>query len=192
MVGTPTMLQPGNIQIVNVRPPNAPQTQNHQQKTVAAVQPRVVIGNPQTIIRPGGNVSQKLSSMGFGTSSPAFPQQVTLAGLQQGLQQGQPGQAILIKADNGQLQLLRIGPPTSGQVGPNLTGSSNTIRLQTVPAVSRFAGPQLALRKTGVSQAQAQQQQQQQQQKVTKLKQNVNETRQLASSAFSNSSLDSS
>lgn len=58
MVGTPTMLQPGNIQIVNVRPPNAPQTQNHQQKTVAAVQPRVVIGNPQTIIRPGGNVSR--------------------------------------------------------------------------------------------------------------------------------------
>lgn len=56
MVGTPTMLQPGNIQIVNVRQPNAPQAQNHQQKTVAAVQPRVVIGNPQTIMRPG-NVS---------------------------------------------------------------------------------------------------------------------------------------
>lgn len=44
------MLQTGNFQIVNVPRANAPQnTQNHQtqQKTIAAVQPRVVLGSPQ-------------------------------------------------------------------------------------------------------------------------------------------------
>lgn len=46
------MLQTGNFQIVNVPRANAPQTQNHQtqQKTIAAVQPRVVIGSPQIAV----------------------------------------------------------------------------------------------------------------------------------------------
>lgn len=43
------MLQAGNIQIVNVRPTGPQSAQNHQQKTVAAVQPRVVIGGPQIV-----------------------------------------------------------------------------------------------------------------------------------------------
>lgn len=57
------MLQAGNIQYVSVRPGAPPGSanstggaqQNHhqqQQKTVAAVQPRVLMGN-QPIIRPG-------------------------------------------------------------------------------------------------------------------------------------------
>lgn len=61
----------------------------------------------------------------------------------------------MLKTENGQFQLLRVGPSpvVSGQ--PNMTSSANqTIRLQTVPAVSRFTGPPLALRKTIVTQQQ--------------------------------------
>jgi transcription initiation factor TFIID subunit 4 len=71
--------------------------------------------------------------------------------------QGLPSQAgstLLLKSDNGQFQLLRIGPaPAAGtQITPGLSSSGNTIRFQTVPAVSRFTGPPLALRKTIVTQ----------------------------------------
>ncbi len=67
---------------------------------------------------------------------------------------GPPGQAILLKTENGQFQLLRVGPSpvVSGQ--QNLANQNQTIRLQTVPAVSRFTGPPLALRKTIVTQQQ--------------------------------------
>lgn len=67
---------------------------------------------------------------------------------------GQPGSTLLLKGDNGQFQLLRIGPaPQGAQVTSGLNNSGNqTIRLQTVPAVSRFTGPPLALRKTIVTQ----------------------------------------
>lgn len=105
-------------------------------------------------------------------------QTLTLSALQS-LQGSQPGQTILVKADNGQYQLLRIGPPAGAQqVAPGtLTTSSGnqTIRLQTVPAVSRFAGPPLALRKTiTVSQAQTSTAVAQQQVKLTsKQSQNV-------------------
>jgi hypothetical protein len=59
----------------------------------------------------------------------------------------------LLKSESGQLQLLRIGPaPNSNQLTPNLSTGNQTIRLQTVPAVSRFTGPPLALRKTIVTQ----------------------------------------
>lgn len=104
--------------------------------------------------------------------------QITLSALQS-LQGGQPGQTILVKADNGQYQLLRIGPPAGAQQvtpGTLTTSSGNqTIRLQTVPAVSRFAGPPLALRKTiTVSQAQTSTAVAQQQVKLTsKPSQNV-------------------
>lgn len=77
-----------------------------------------------------------------------------------------------MKSDNGQYQLIRIGPPA--QVGPTLTSSANqTIRLQTVPAVSRFTGPPLALRKT-ITVSQAQSQAVAQQQVKLTSKQNVN------------------
>jgi transcription initiation factor TFIID subunit 4 len=64
----------------------------------------------------------------------------------------QAGSTLLLKSDNGQFQLLRIGPaPTGGSQGLTTSGNQ-TIRLQTVPAVSRFTGPPLALRKTIVTQ----------------------------------------
>lgn len=69
------------------------------------------------------------------------------------LPQNLPGSTILLKSDNGQYQLLRISTAQPGQQGtPGLTQSGNTIRLQTVPAVSRFTGPPLAIRKTILTQ----------------------------------------
>ena len=95
--------------------------------------------------------------------------QITLSALQ-----GQPGSTLLLKNEQGQFQLLRIGPAPAGtQITPaGLTGSSanQTIRLQTVPAVSRFTGPPLALRKTIVTSAQ---QVKQKQNVITKSKPNL-------------------
>lgn len=92
--------------------------------------------------------------------------QITLQALQ-GLQPGTQGH-LLLKTENGQFQLLRVGPaPTAGTatgtaVTPNsITGNAvvaapspgTTYRLTSVPAVSRlntqFTGPPLAtLRKS--------------------------------------------
>lgn len=74
------------------------------------------------------------------------------------------GNTILLKQDNGSYQLLRISSAQPGnQVTPGLTPTGgSTIRLQTVPAVSRFPGPTLALRKTILTQ------------QVKQSKQNVN------------------
>ncbi|XP_053690244.1 transcription initiation factor TFIID subunit 4 isoform X4 [Sabethes cyaneus] len=106
---------PAGVQIVNVRP-GAPPTQA-QQKTVAAVSPRVVIGSQQIV-----------------STRPPSANAITLSALQ-----GQPGSTLLLKNDQGQFQLLRIGPAPSGaHITPaNLTATSatnQTIRLQTVPA----------------------------------------------------------
>lgn len=64
------------------------------------------------------------------------------------------GNTILLKQDNGSYQLLRISSAQPGsQNTPGLTPTGgSTIRLQTVPAVSRFPGPTLALRKTILTQ----------------------------------------
>ncbi|XP_055621364.1 transcription initiation factor TFIID subunit 4 isoform X6 [Toxorhynchites rutilus septentrionalis] len=133
---------PAGVQIVNVRP-GAPPTQA-QQKTVAAVSPRVVIGSQQIV-----------------STRPPNANAITLSALQ-----GQPGSTLLLKNEQGQFQLLRIGPaPAGAQITPaNLTATSatnQTIRLQTVPAVSRFTGPPLALRKTIVTTQQVKQKQNQ-------------------------------
>lgn len=106
---------PAGVQIVNVRP-GAPPTQA-QPKTVAAVSPRVVIGSQQIV-----------------STRPPNANAITLSALQ-----GQPGSTLLLKNEQGQFQLLRIGPAPSGaQITPaNLTatsGANQTIRLQTVPA----------------------------------------------------------
>ncbi|XP_055529321.1 transcription initiation factor TFIID subunit 4 isoform X2 [Wyeomyia smithii] len=106
---------PAGVQIVNVRP-GAPPTQA-QQKTVAAVSPRVVIGSQQIV-----------------STRPPSANAITLSALQ-----GQPGSTLLLKNEQGQFQLLRIGPAPSGtHITPaNLTATSatnQTIRLQTVPA----------------------------------------------------------
>lgn len=85
----------------------------------------------------------------------------------QGLQPGQQGH-LLLKTENGQYQLLRVGPApaTPGTPLPSSTtpvagaAGTTTYRLQTVPAVSRlntqFAGPPLTLRKTIVQQVKIQ------------------------------------
>lgn len=69
------------------------------------------------------------------------------------MQPGQPGSALLLKTENGQYRLLHYGPSTQAtqQTLPN-SGANPTIRIQTVPSVSRFTGPPLALRKTIVTQ----------------------------------------
>lgn len=87
-----------------------------------------------------------------------FPFQVTFSQLQ-GLQSGQPGSALLLKTENGQYQLLRVGPAPGAPVTTNLGNTNPTLRLQSVPAVSRFTGPPLALRKTIVTQQQVKQKQ---------------------------------
>ncbi|XP_020714453.1 transcription initiation factor TFIID subunit 4 isoform X3 [Ceratitis capitata] len=116
--------------VVGMRPPNAQQ----QQKTVQGnTLGRVVIGGPHMV--------------GARPQNPA----ITLSTLA-------PGQtpALILKTENG-YQLLRVGTATSGPVTPTIGGSgvgTNStnpaqIRLQTVPAaVSRFTGPNIALRKT--------------------------------------------
>lgn len=71
--------------------------------------------------------------------------QITLGSLNQ-----QTAPALIVKTDNG-YQLLRVGPPSSGGQSISTSGGNQTIRLQTVPAVSKFPGPQIALRKTIVS-----------------------------------------
>ncbi|XP_039964911.1 transcription initiation factor TFIID subunit 4 isoform X1 [Bactrocera tryoni] len=118
---------PANV-VVGMRPPNAQQ----QQKNVPGnTLGRVVIGGPHMV--------------GARPQNPA----ITLSTLA-------PGQtpALILKTENG-YQLLRVGTATSGPVTPTIGGSGGTnsnpaqIRLQTVPAaVSRFAGPPIALRKT--------------------------------------------
>lgn len=130
MMGPQGML-PSNVQIVNMRP-GTPNSQ--QQKNVAAVTPtRVVIGGSQMVgVRPANSG-------------------VTFSQLQ-GLQSGQPGSALLLKTENGQYQLLRVGPAPGAPVTTNLGNTNSTLRLQSVPAVSRFTGPPLALRKTIVTQ----------------------------------------
>ncbi|XP_049292357.1 transcription initiation factor TFIID subunit 4-like isoform X2 [Anopheles funestus] len=111
---TPNIVGLPGVQIVNVRP--GAQPTQAQQKTVAAVSPRVVIGSQPIVSTRPPNASA-----------------ITLSALQ-----GQQGSTLLLKNEQGQFQLLRIGPAPAGtQITPaSLTGSSAnpTIRLQTVPA----------------------------------------------------------
>ncbi|TGZ50637.1 Uncharacterized protein DBV15_10437 [Temnothorax longispinosus] len=144
--GVTSTIVPSNVQILNVnamRPatPVAGQQPNKQ------VTPRVVIGQQLVGARAGG---------------PG----ITLQALHS-LQAGTQGH-LLLKTENGQYQLLRVGPaptagtPTGTAVTPNsITGNAvvaapspgTTYRLTSVPTVSRlntqFTGPPLAtLRKS--------------------------------------------
>uniref|UniRef100_A0A182RF62 TAFH domain-containing protein n=1 Tax=Anopheles funestus TaxID=62324 RepID=A0A182RF62_ANOFN len=91
---------------------------------------------PQTIIiknSSGGGTVMNTGTPGIVTVSKPINNQITLSALQ-----GQQGSTLLLKNEQGQFQLLRIGPAPAGtQITPaSLTGSSAnpTIRLQTVPA----------------------------------------------------------
>uniref|UniRef100_A0A182QHV9 TAFH domain-containing protein n=1 Tax=Anopheles farauti TaxID=69004 RepID=A0A182QHV9_9DIPT len=98
-----------------------------QQQTGAGGQPTLIIKN-----QPGGTV-MNAGAPGIVTVSKPINNQITLSALQ-----GQQGSTLLLKNEQGQFQLLRIGPAPAGtQITPaTLTGSSanQTIRLQTVPA----------------------------------------------------------
>ncbi|XP_043675897.1 transcription initiation factor TFIID subunit 4 isoform X2 [Vespula pensylvanica] len=142
---TPTIV-PSNVQILNVNAMR-PGTPVAAQQTGKQVAPRVVIGQHMVGTKPG---------------TPG----ITLQALH-GLQPGTQGH-LLLKTENGQYQLLRVGPaPTTGTpsgtaVTPNsIAGNAvvaapspgTTYRLASVPAVSRlntqFTGPPLAtIRKT--------------------------------------------
>lgn len=97
-----------NVQIVNMRPG----TPVGGQKNIATVSPRVVIGSPQI--------------MGTRPAGPG----ITLQTLQ-GFQPGQQGH-LLLKTENGQFQLLRVGPPANPAAGGVHPGQP--IRLTTVAA----------------------------------------------------------
>ncbi|XP_045764138.1 transcription initiation factor TFIID subunit 4 [Maniola jurtina] len=103
-----------NVQILNMRP-GAPTVA--AQKSVATVSPRVVIGTPQVV--------------GTRATAPG----ITLQTLQS-LPQGQQGH-LLLKTENGQYQLLRVGPAPTG--GTLTTQQPQTLRLSTVPTHSGVA-----------------------------------------------------
>ncbi|CAH2237269.1 jg11235 [Pararge aegeria aegeria] len=100
-----------NVQILNMRP-GAPSVA--AQKSVATVSPRVVIGTPQVV--------------GTRATAPG----ITLQTLQS-LPQGQQGH-LLLKTENGQYQLLRVGPAPTG--GTLTSQQPQTLRLSTIPAHS--------------------------------------------------------
>ncbi|XP_045464710.1 transcription initiation factor TFIID subunit 4 isoform X2 [Harmonia axyridis] len=116
-VGNPSTQSPNvlsNLQVVNVRP---------SVSTAQKGQPaRVVLSTPQIVgSRPG-------------------PAQITLQSFH-GLQPGQQGH-LLLKTENGQYQLLRVGPAPASA---NIAGSSNpggqpvTFRMQTVAQATTTA-----------------------------------------------------
>lgn len=216
----PNML-PAGVQIVNMRP-GAPtmqhattttvqqqqQQQGQQQqlpgqRTVATVQPRIVIGSQNVVTTANNRQATNSVSNRAHLTTPQpnpFPNPHDLTPSTQ-LQLGQ-GPTLLLKTESGQFQLLRVGtaPAGAGQAAGvtggmqhTLTspagivttgaGGNQTIRLQTMPAVSRFvtgsnagggvANCQLQLRKAVVThQAQPKQQplQQSQQQQVKRRK----------------------
>ncbi|XP_044587310.1 transcription initiation factor TFIID subunit 4-like isoform X3 [Cotesia glomerata] len=138
--GVASSIVPSNVQFVNVNAvrPGTPVAGQQPGKQVAA--PRVVIGPHIVNTRPGG---------------PG----ITLQALH-GLQPGTQGH-LIVKTENGQYQLLRVGPvpatPGGNAVTPNniagnavvaSTPGATAYRLTSVPAVSRlnaqFTGPPLA------------------------------------------------
>ncbi|XP_018317035.1 transcription initiation factor TFIID subunit 4 isoform X1 [Mycetomoellerius zeteki] len=145
--GVTSTIVPSNVQILNVNTMR-PATPVAGQQANKQVTPRVVIGQHQLV--------------GARTGGPG----ITLQALHS-LQAGAQGH-LLLKTENGQYQLLRVGPaptagtPTGTAVTPNsITGNAvvaapspgTTYRLTSVPTVSRlntqFTGPPLAtLRKS--------------------------------------------
>ncbi|KAL5290113.1 Taf4 family protein [Megaselia abdita] len=123
LLTTSTMLPSGVV--VGMRQAN--QASQQQNRPGTGQMSRVVIGGSHMV--------------GSRPSSPS----ITLGSLNQ-----QTAPALIVKTDNG-YQLLRVGPPGSGGQPISTNAGNQTIRLQTVPAVSKFTGPQIALRKTIVS-----------------------------------------
>ncbi|XP_031789610.1 transcription initiation factor TFIID subunit 4 isoform X5 [Nasonia vitripennis] len=117
----------------------------------------------KTSVAPTGMVSVPMSvpvTVAANITNTAQPGKITLQTIQ-GLAQGGTQGHLLLKTENGQFQLLRVGPanPNNAAVTPNsIAGSAavvatpgatgTTYRLASLPAVSRlnaqFTGPPLA------------------------------------------------
>ncbi|XP_056631151.1 transcription initiation factor TFIID subunit 4 isoform X1 [Diorhabda sublineata] len=117
-VGSPSIQSPNilsNLQVVNVRPGVPTQQQKGQPA-------RVVLSAPQLVgARPG---TPQLTLQSF-----------------HGLQPGQQG-ALLLKTENGQYQLLRVGPaPPTGINSSQAGGQQVTFRMQTVQSSTTATNP---------------------------------------------------
>ncbi|XP_014271062.1 transcription initiation factor TFIID subunit 4 isoform X1 [Halyomorpha halys] len=115
IVGNSPQIVPANVQILNV---NAVRAAAPNQPGAKTLPQRVMIGTPQMVgARPGQ------------------PGQITLQTLQ-GLAPGTQGH-LLLKTENGQYQLLRVGPATAGgaqqaQGAPISANNVNAFRVQTI------------------------------------------------------------
>nr|CAD7257696.1 unnamed protein product [Timema shepardi] len=119
IVGNSPTILPANVQIVNV---NAVRPGTPVQPGQKGIPPRVVIGAPHMVGARAGQAGQ-----------------ITLQTLQ-GLQPGTQGH-LLLKTENGQFQLLRVGPAPNtpgSSITPNSAAgtlnSGTTYRIQSVPA----------------------------------------------------------
>ncbi|KAK9747366.1 hypothetical protein QE152_g5394 [Popillia japonica] len=111
------------------------QTSNVQ--TIQAKQPTLVIKTSGT---PGSAPGLVTVPMNVTATVPQVNNQLTLQSLH-GLQPGQQGH-LLLKTENGQYQLLRVGPaPAPANLVSTQTGSGQpvTLRMQTVPSTTAVA-----------------------------------------------------
>ncbi|XP_018332469.1 transcription initiation factor TFIID subunit 4 isoform X5 [Agrilus planipennis] len=124
----------GTIGLSSLTPQTVLQTTTTNVQTIQAKQPTIVI---KTSGAPAG--SPGLVTLPMNVSP--VPQQLTLQSLH-GLQPGQQGH-LLLKTENGQYQLLRVGPApgvATGLPASSVPGATTpvTFRMQAVPAVSRL------------------------------------------------------
>ncbi|KAK9880919.1 hypothetical protein WA026_013252 [Henosepilachna vigintioctopunctata] len=114
-------------QVLQTNSTNIQTIQNKQQPTLVIKTSGAPVGTPGLVTVP----------MNVTTSVPSANNQLTLQSFH-GLQPGQQGH-LLLKTENGQYQLLRVGPAPSAT---NLTGTTTpgaqpvTFRMQTVPATN--------------------------------------------------------
>ncbi|XP_017768526.1 PREDICTED: transcription initiation factor TFIID subunit 4 isoform X2 [Nicrophorus vespilloides] len=130
-------VQNGTIGLSQLAPQTVLQTSSTSNvQTIQAKQPTLVIktsaagGSAQGLVTVPMNVTTNVSQVN---------NQLTLQSLQ-GLQPGQQGH-LLLKTENGQYQLLRVGPaPTGGvSIAGTTGGQPVSFRMQTVPAQSAAA-----------------------------------------------------
>ncbi|XP_018332451.1 transcription initiation factor TFIID subunit 4 isoform X3 [Agrilus planipennis] len=127
----------GTIGLSSLTPQTVLQTTTTNVQTIQAKQPTIVI---KTSGAPAG--SPGLVTLPMNVSPvPQVNNQLTLQSLH-GLQPGQQGH-LLLKTENGQYQLLRVGPApgvATGLPASSVPGATTpvTFRMQAVPAVSRL------------------------------------------------------
>ncbi|XP_018332460.1 transcription initiation factor TFIID subunit 4 isoform X4 [Agrilus planipennis] len=126
----------GTIGLSSLTPQTVLQTTTTNVQTIQAKQPTIVI---KTSGAPAG--SPGLVTLPMNVSPVPQVNNLTLQSLH-GLQPGQQGH-LLLKTENGQYQLLRVGPApgvATGLPASSVPGATTpvTFRMQAVPAVSRL------------------------------------------------------